>query len=169
VTSLPLHPAIVHLPLGLAFLMPALALGFAWALWKRRVRPRAWVSIIALQAVLLGAGLAAMNTGEREEDRVESVVPKAVLHQHEELAEQFVWATGATLLVATLVLVVRKPDITAALAAVTVLGTLLVAASALRVGHAGGRLVYEHNAGAAYSMPTQGSGSSLTESIEPRR
>jgi uncharacterized membrane protein len=169
VTSLPLHPAIVHLPLGLAFLMPALAIGFGWALWKRRVRPRAWVSIIALQAVLLGAGLVAMNTGEREEDRVERVVPKAALHQHEELAEQFVWATGATLLVATLVLVVRKPEISRALAAATVVGTLVVAASAVRVGHAGGRLVYEHNAGAAYSTPTQGSESSLAESIEPRR
>ena len=27
-TSLPLHPAIVHLPLGLAFIIPALAVGF---------------------------------------------------------------------------------------------------------------------------------------------
>ena len=168
-TSLPLHPAIVHLPLGLAFLMPALAVGFGWALWKRRVRPRAWVSIVALQAVLLGAGLVAMNTGEREEDRVEVVVPKAALHQHEELAEQFVWATGGTLLLATLVLMARKPQIAGALATATVLGTLVVAASAVRVGHAGGRLVYQHNAGAAYSTSTKGTVSSLTPSQEPQR
>ena len=71
--SLPLHPAIVHLPLGLAFLMPALALGFGWALWTGRIRARAWIAIVALQAVLLGGGLAAMNTGEREEDRVETL------------------------------------------------------------------------------------------------
>ena len=70
-TSLPLHPAIVHLPLGLAFVIPALAVGFAWALWTGRIRQRAsWIAILALQAVLLTAGLAAMNTGEREEDRV---------------------------------------------------------------------------------------------------
>ena len=51
VTSLPLHPAIVHLPLGLAFVIPALAVGFAWALWKGRTGPRAWVSIVALQGI----------------------------------------------------------------------------------------------------------------------
>ncbi len=149
-TSLPLHPAIVHLPLGLAFVIPALAVGFAWAMWKGRVRPRAWVSIFALQAVLLGAGVLAMNTGEREEDRVERVVPHTALEQHEEYAEQFVWATGMTLVFAGLVLVFRKPAIGHALMLATVAGTFIVAGAAVRVGHAGGRLVYVHNAGAAY-------------------
>ena len=36
-TSLPLHPATVHLPLGLAFVIPLLAIGFLWALWTGRV------------------------------------------------------------------------------------------------------------------------------------
>jgi len=35
--ALPLHPAVVHLPLGLAVLMPLLAAGFAWAAWTGRV------------------------------------------------------------------------------------------------------------------------------------
>lgn len=168
-TSLPLHPAIVHLPLGLAFVMPALAIGFAWALWKGRARTAAWVAIVALQALLLGAGLVAMNTGEREEDRVERVVPHGALEHHEELAEQFVWATGGTLLLAGLVLVFRNPRISRALATATVVGTLAVAASAVRVGHAGGRLVYEHNAGAAYSAPGQGSNVTLTDAGRVRR
>lgn len=150
-TSLPLHPAIVHLPLGLAFIIPALAIGFGWALWTGRVRPRAWVTIVALQAVLLAGGLIAMNTGEREEDRVEAVVPKTALKQHETYAEQFVWATGITLLVAGLVPVVRNRRAARGLTVAAVAGTLVVAASALRVGHAGGQLVYVHNAGAAYS------------------
>jgi hypothetical protein len=38
-----------------------------------------------------------------------------------------------------------------------VLGTLLVAAAAVRVGHAGGELVYAHNAGAAYSSASKDS------------
>jgi uncharacterized membrane protein len=109
-TSLPLHPAIVHLPLGLAFVMPALAAGFAWALWTRRVRSRgAWVAVVALQAVLLGGGLVAMNTGEREEERVERIVPDAAIERHEADAEQFVWAVGLTLVAAVLVVVFRKP------------------------------------------------------------
>jgi uncharacterized membrane protein len=152
-TSLPLHPAIVHLPLGLAFILPVLAIGFLWALWTNRVRPRAWLTIVALQAVLVSGGLLAMNTGEREEDRVETVVPDAALEQHEAYAEQFVWAAAITWLVAGLVLVVRHQGAARGLAVATVAGTVIVAAAALRVGHAGGRLVYVHNAGAAYAGP----------------
>lgn len=150
-TSLPLHPALVHLPLGLAFVIPVLAVGFGWALWKERIQPKAWVAIVALQAVLLGAGLLAMNTGEREEDRVERIVPESALEQHEEYAEQFVWASGVTLILAGLVLAPRKRSLTRSLTVATVAGTVIVAAAAVRVGHAGGRLVYVHNAGAAYT------------------
>jgi uncharacterized membrane protein len=153
-SSLPLHPAIVHLPLGLAFIIPLLALGFAWAMWTGRVRPRAWAAVVALQAMLLGGGLIAMNTGEREEERVEAVVPDAALEQHEAAAEQFVWATAATLLLAALVLV-APGGAARLLTATTVLATMVVAAAAIRVGHAGGRLVYQHNAGAAYAAPAQ--------------
>lgn len=168
-TSLPLHPAIVHLPLGLAFVMPVLGVGFAWALWTGRIQRRSWTAIVALQGVLLGAGLVAMNTGEREEDRVEAVVPHVALEQHEALAEQFVWATGGTLLLAAVVLVFRRPTAVRALATATVLGTVVVTASAVRVGHAGGQLVYTHNAGAAYSTPGQGAGATYTITADPRR
>lgn len=154
-TSLPLHPAIVHLPLGLAFIMPALSVGFAWALWKERSRPRAWAAIVALQAVLLGAGFVAINTGEREEDRVARIVPEVALEQHEEYAEQFVSATGVTLVLAGLVLTSRKRALSRGLTLATVLGTVIVAATAVRVGHAGGGLVYGHNAGAAYASADQ--------------
>jgi uncharacterized membrane protein len=155
VTSLPLHPAIVHLPLGLALVIPALAVGFAWALWKGRTGPRAWVSIVALQGVILGGAVVAMNTGEREEDKVENVVPDFALERHEEYAQQFVWATGLTLVLAVLVLVFRKPAIVHVLTLGTVLGTFIVAAAAVRVGHAGGQLVYAHNAGVVYGLAAQ--------------
>lgn len=155
-TPLPLHPAVVHLPLGLAFVMPVLALGFTWALWTGRVRARAWIAVVTFQAVLLGGALAATNTGEREEDRVEAVVPHASLEQHEEYAEQFVRAVAVTLFVAALVLVFRQQAVTRGLALATIAGTLIVAASALRVGHAGGQLVYVHNAGAAYADAPSG-------------
>lgn len=150
-SSLPLHPAVVHLPLGLAFIIPALAIGFTWALWTGRVRNRAWIVILALQGVLLGSALMAMNTGEREEERVQAVVPKVALHRHEEYAEQFAWATGLTFIVAASVLVFRRQTAARSLTVATVAGTLLVAALALRVGHAGGQLVYRHNAGSAYT------------------
>ncbi|MGB2715817.1 MAG: DUF2231 domain-containing protein [Vicinamibacterales bacterium] len=150
-TSLPLHPAVVHVPLGLAFVIPALAIGFAWAVWSGRVRLRAWIVIAGLQAVLFGAGLLAMNTGEREEDRVEAVVPDAALDRHEMYAEQFLWATGITLVLAGLVPVLRQRALSKALMSATIAGSLVVAAAAVRVGHAGGQLVYVHNAGSAYA------------------
>jgi uncharacterized membrane protein len=149
--SLPLHPAIVHLPLGLAILMPLLAGGFAWALWSGRVRSRAWISVVALQALLVGSGMIAMNTGEAEEDRVEAVVHKSAIHQHEELAEQFIWTAGGTLLLTGLVLVFRKPRASRTVATLAVVGTIVVAGMALRVGHAGGQLVYAHGAASAYT------------------
>jgi hypothetical protein len=40
----------------------------------------------------------------------------------------------------------------------TVAGTVVVAAAAIRVGHAGGQLVYVHNAGAAYVTAAPGTG-----------
>ncbi len=148
----PLHPALVHLPLGLAFILPALALGFAWAAWKNPLKRRAWILIVILQAVLLGAGFVAMNTGEREGERIERAVPKAAIERHEELAEQFLWMTGITLVVAAGALAFRRPVAVRILTGTAVVGTLLVTAAALRVGHAGGQLVYVHNAGAAYAL-----------------
>jgi uncharacterized membrane protein len=150
-SSLPLHPAIVHLPLGLAFVMPALAAGFAWALWTGRVRARAWLVVVALQATVVGAGLLAINTGEREEDKVEAIVPGSALEEHEQRAEQFVWSAAITFAIAGLAGLMPWRTASRAMALATIVGTLIVTGAAVRVGEAGGRLVYSHNAGAAYA------------------
>lgn len=147
--SVPVHPALVHIPLGLAFVIPVIAAVFAWALWTGRVSSRGWIAVVALQAVLLGAGALAANTGEREEERVEAVVPSSAMNRHEAAAEQFLWATAVTLVLAGSVMVSRRAA-ARALALASVAGTVLVAAAAVQVGHAGGELVYVHNAGAAY-------------------
>jgi uncharacterized membrane protein len=152
--SMPLHPAIVHLPLAFAILMPLFATGFAWALWTGRIRPRAWLALVAFQALLLGSGLVATRTGEAEEERVENVVQEGALHRHEELADQFVWAAGLTLVLSGLVLVVRRPAAVRALVSGVVAATIVVAALGLRVGHAGGELVYVHGAASAYAQPS---------------
>lgn len=149
-SSIPLHPALVHLPLGLAFILQILAIGFTWALWTKRIQARSWLVIIVLQAILLAAGLLAMNTGEREGDRVEKVVPERAIETHEAYAEQFLWGVGITLAVGILVLIPRS-GMTRAFSIATVAGTLAVAGLAVRVGHAGGQLVYVHNAAAAYA------------------
>lgn len=154
--GLPLHPAIVHLPLGLAMLMPLIAAGFGWALLTRRVRPRAWAVVVALQALLLGSALVAINTGGQEEERVEAVVAESAIEAHEEAAEQFAWATGATLALTGLVLVFSAPAAASALAAASLIATLIVGGLALRVGHAGGQLVYAQGAAAVYASAQPG-------------
>ncbi|MDP2389347.1 MAG: hypothetical protein Q8N52_03380, partial [Acidobacteriota bacterium] len=106
--SLPLHPAIVHFPLGVAMLMPFIAAGFAWALWTRRAGRSAWIAVVVLQAALLGSSLVAINTGANDEERVERVVQESAIETHEEAAEQFAWASGVTLLLAAVVLVFRR-------------------------------------------------------------
>ena len=143
-------------------LMPLLAAGFAWALWTGRTRSRAWIAVIALQALLVGAGFAAMKTGEAEEERVEAVVQDAAIHEHEERAEQFVWAAAATLGLAILVLAVRHPDATRGLAALAVLAAVIVAGLAIRVGAAGGELVYVQGAASAYTTSARSDTTSNT-------
>lgn len=155
--SMPLHPVMVHLPLALALLMPLFAAAAAWGLWTGRLGRRAWLGIAALQLLLVGTAVFAMQTGETEEDRVEAVVPKGAIHQHEEYAEQFTWGAAAVL---ALTLVVFAPVGRRAFALVTLAGTIAVAGLALRVGHAGGQLVYVHNAGAAYTGSPQNAGAS---------
>lgn len=152
--TVPLHPAIVHLPIALAVLLPLLALA-ALAAWWRGWLPgrRVWLGIVGLQAVLLVSGIAALRTGEGEEDRVERVIAGQALERHEEAAELFLWGACATLLLAALVLAMRQDRAARALASMTVLGTIVVLGLGYRTGKAGGELVYAHGAAAAYASP----------------
>lgn len=148
-TTLPLHPALVHVPLGLAFVLPLVALGLTVALWRRKLPRAAFGVLVGLQAVLLGAGIVGMQLGERDEDRVERVVPERFIEAHEERAEAFVWAAGAVLAGAVAVLVIPAGAATAVAALVTA-GTLGVAALGFAAGEAGGELVYRHGAATAF-------------------
>ena len=51
----PLHPAVVHLPLGLAVVAPAAALLVALAIRQSRLPLRAWTGILVLQAVMMAS------------------------------------------------------------------------------------------------------------------
>ncbi len=155
--SLPLHPAIVHVPMGLAIIIPFVALGVALALMKGAVTRRTWYVVVALQAALLVGALVAIRTGGMEADKVERVIGEAPIAQHEEAAEVFAWAAGAALAASVAVLVVPFKAATAT-ALVTALLMFGVTGLGVRVGHAGGRLVYVHGAAAAYRPGAPGGG-----------
>jgi hypothetical protein len=154
-TSVPLHPALVHVPLGLAFALPLLAAGLAVALWRGHVTRRAFLPLVLLQAVLVAGGVLALNSGEREERTVARIVGKAPIHEHEEAAEAFVRASVAALILAAGAAAVAGRT-GRALSAATVVATLAVAGLAHRAGKAGGELVYARGAALAYGPPAAG-------------
>jgi uncharacterized membrane protein len=97
----PLHPAVVHLPIALAVLMPLLAAAAAFAIARGLLPARAWLVVAVLQLLLVGSAWTAVETGENEEERVERIVAEQHIEAHEEAADRFLIVAGvAALLVA---------------------------------------------------------------------
>lgn len=147
--NLPLHALIVHMPIALTVLVPIFAV-VALLLGRKVMKPNlAWAFPVGLLALLLVSGVVADKTGEQQEDRVERVVPKAAIHEHEEAAELFLMVTAGVLVLAAGGLMSNSLGKTMRM--VGTAGTFVVLAAGWNVGHSGGQLVYQHNAGAAYS------------------
>jgi uncharacterized membrane protein len=144
------HPKLVHLPIALAVLMPLVTGGVLLALWRGWFDRRVWVLVVALQAALVGSGALAMNTGEKEEERVERVVAEEHIEAHAEAAEVFVWASGAVLLLMAAPLLLPNGRTRQALLLGGFFGTLIVFGLGYSAGEAGGRLVYEYGAAQVY-------------------
>lgn len=160
--DLPLHAKLVHLPVALAVLMPVLSAVLWVAIVRSWLPLRTWWLGVAAQALLVASGLAALRSGEADEERVERVVPETAIEQHEEAAQAFVFAGGVVLLLTVLPFVLRgRPKVAGyAMAAVT-LGTIAVLALGYRVGGSGGELVYRHGAAAAFAGGGTGDGAVL--------
>ena len=148
--ELPLHPALVHLPLGVGLVAPLVAAFLLFA-WSRGAPKRGWLLAAALQGVVFIGALAAMQAGEEDEERVEHAISEEALHEHEELGESFVTLSGIVFALAVLPLFLRRERLAQGLAAASVLGGLGLAGLGVAVGEAGGELVYVHGAGAAWS------------------
>jgi uncharacterized membrane protein len=145
----PLHPAIVHLPIALALLVPVVAL-FALAAARLGFLPvRGWAFVVLLQGLLVGSAWVAMETGEDQEERVEKVVAERHIEDHEERAERLLIAAGVALLVIGAGLAPGRAGVLARPLGFAL--SLGVAALAADVGHSGGLLVYEHGAASAYT------------------
>ncbi|MFW5876933.1 MAG: DUF2231 domain-containing protein [Myxococcota bacterium] len=152
--SVPLHPAVVHIPLALAFLLPLFALGAGFMAWHGGSAGRRWIVVPVLALLMFGSALVASSAGEQDEERVERVVPGAALEAHEEWGEAFVWSACGTLLVALFGMapgaVLRRGAIVA-----TTVGSVAVASVAFQTGKLGGELVYEHGAADAHRPLTE--------------
>ena len=165
--SLFFHPKLVHLPIALGVLMPLVACGLVLAWWRTWLPWRSWIIAVALQAVLLASGIAALRSGEAAEERVERFVSEQFIEAHEEAAEVFVIASGAVLgmMLLAAALGSRRGLPVAALATV---GTIVVLGFGYRTGQGGGSLVYEHGAAQAYTTAAAAT-SSVTENARRER
>lgn len=167
-TDLPIHPAAVHLPLGLAVVMPFVAVALALAVWRGKL-PRSALAVVAgLQLLLAGSAFVAMQLGHREEKAAAQIAPRNAIHDHEEAAETFVWFSVGLLAVSVLPLVVpaRKAHMVAAVVAA---GTLAGAALAIDAGRKGGELVFRYGAGSrtdASTAPAPAPASATTPSSD---
>ena len=94
----PIHPLFVHLPIALASLMPLIAAGLLLTWHKGWLPRRAFAIAVILQVILVGSGIAARQTGEMDEERVEQVVREAAIEAHEEAADLFLYGAGGALL-----------------------------------------------------------------------
>jgi uncharacterized membrane protein len=146
----PLHPALVHFPIVLAFLAPIVAATLLWAIQSGRLPGGTWLWVVALQAVVLGAGWLSAEAGEREEDRVEKVVAHDTIHEHEEAAERFLGIAALTLVLSGAGML--RGQVGAVARGLTVASAIAVAAAVGVTGHSGGELVYRHGAALAYTQ-----------------
>lgn len=152
----PLHPAIVHFPVVLAFLLPISALVAIWTIRKGARPTRAWLVPLAIAVALSLSSWVAVQTGENQDERVERVVQEQPLDTHEEAAEAFLTASVVVLLVAAGGLI-KGPIGTIGRVGAT-LGAVALVAGAAYVGHTGGQLVYRYGAASAYATPAAQSG-----------
>jgi uncharacterized membrane protein len=144
----PLHPIVVHFPIVLVVLLPAFALGALLVIRRGGAARPVWAIPLAVAAALTLSAWVAIQTGEREEDRVESIVGEAALHTHEEAAERFLVLSGVLLLVAGVGLVGGTVGTAARL--ITTAGSFGLVLAGIQVGGSGGDLVYRHGAASAY-------------------
>lgn len=145
----PLHPAVVHFPVVLAFLLPLFVVGGFWAL-RRGIAPRrAWLLPTVVAAALAASAWISVETGEAEGERVERVVTESAIEAHEELAEAFLATSAAIALIAAAGLLGGLTGRVARFA--TLAGSLALVVVVARVGHTGGQLVYRYGAASAYA------------------
>ncbi len=162
----PLHPAVVHLPVALAVLVPIFAIG-ALVFIRRGARPRtAWGVTVALLGALMVSAWVSLQTGEQQEERVEEVVSEQSIGTHEEAAEAFLVVTAIVLTVALTGLAPGRIGLAGRWAAT--IGTVAILGAGWRVGHTGGLLVYRDGAASAYASPA-GTRSVGGDVEQPRR
>ena len=164
----PLHPKIVHIPLALAVILPIqnIALSLSW--WRQWLPRRVWLISACLHAVMTLGAFVAMQTGESEEHIAERVVSKHEIHEHEEAAELFLWASVVALLLALVAAIAEKEKQGLQFAVASTVISIICTFLAVEAGDHGGKLVYKYGAGRAFSPAKYGGVADVPRSADEK-
>lgn len=143
-TVLPLHPKVVHIPIALCILMPAIATLIWFGIRRGWFSPRTWLIAVVLQIAMAVGGAAALQTGEADALKVEGYASDEALATHEARGWWFVYVAGANVVLCASTLVLQRRQ--QLLGALAIAGTFASAYAGYLVGDSGGRLVYVANA-----------------------
>jgi hypothetical protein len=137
--QLPLHNALVHLPLGLSIGGAALALALLAGVLRKWFDPRALALLALIEALVLAGGALAFRSGEQAAERKED---DARVEQHEERAEAFLWISGVSLLVTGAAYAARHRRWSRWALVAAAGGAIATAAAGVWVGKAGGAIAH---------------------------
>ena len=141
---------LVHAPVTLAVLLPALCFGVLAAWRAGKLDREAWWIVVSVEVVTAAGAAAAVISGERDAELVSRYVAAAALELHEARAQIFVWtALGVAVLSAVVPWLREERD--ARLVALAVgIGSVVVATLGASTAVVGGELVYRHGAAQAH-------------------
>jgi hypothetical protein len=149
--GIPMHPAVVHVPLGVAIALPAIAVLCAMGIVRGMLPARVWWLVLVLQAMMLAGALVAMRSGEEDEESVEEIVAEEAIESHEDKAKQFMISINVAVVLSIAAVATGASKIGRLIMILATLATFLTAGMAIRAGKAGGELVYVHGAAAAHT------------------
>ncbi len=144
--ELPLHPAMVHVPLGFALVLPLVSAALCVALWREWLPKRAWLLTLLLSVTGFSSAIAAGQTGDTEEARVEEWVEGRFIHAHEAAADTFTVTFGALTLACAAVFLLKRPRAFKLAVLGLTVGYGVLLGLGVNVGRLGGELVYRHGA-----------------------
>jgi uncharacterized membrane protein len=167
--TLPLHPALVHLPIGIAFLLPLLGFGLLFAIVRGWYPRQAWAVMVIVSGLALGTAVSAQRAGDADEDRLKGAISRQAIHDHEEAAETFTTLLGVLTVASAGAFFLRKELFFRTALAVLSFGAFGVLGSGLLAARKGGELVYKLGACAPGKAPAPAAGTTGPEApaVEP--
>lgn len=150
---MPLHPMLVHLPLGLAIILPLFLFVVAWAIRAYRLDERAWWLMVMMSLITVVGSVMAVRSGDSEEDPAENIVAHRLIEDHEQAGVVFLYSCIAVLCAIVVTAFLRRRKAQGVAMAICIALAVVSALLGMRAGHSGGELVYQHGAANVYAAP----------------